>query len=250
MRIFLAISIILFSAVISSSSAQVKNEDYEILAKTAILKYTIDLNYPDIYGADPVFLSSAIQKVEDIVKKNSYSYDVEVIDSILSFQVISIIDKSNFQLHGLHWTMFAINKSDSFYRYSEINNNNLLEFINKRIYPEIKDKDKFRLIQFYNKVFAYLNSGFLKYEFYDKNNEKEFHALDKLYRFRDIVTNDVIGKRDHYEHIYRIFEARIFEESFYPVDFYRVLYWFDCDKLRIEKELLLRTMISDQEESK
>lgn len=239
------ITLILLIPAFFSSSAQVKNKDYEILAKAAILKYAINLDYPDIYGVNPVFLSSAIQKVEDIVKKTSYSYDVEVIDSILSFQVISIIDKSNFQLHGLHRTLFAINKSDSIYRYSEINDNNLLEFINNRIYPEIKNKDKFRLIQFYNKVFAYLNSGFLKFEFYDKNNEKDFQALDKLYRFRDIVSKDMIGKRDHYEHIYRIFE-----DNTDPVDFYRVLYWFECDKLRVEKVLLLRTMISDQEESK
>jgi hypothetical protein len=134
--------------------AQNLERDYELLAKYSILKYSIDKYFNT--GADSIFLRNAIEDTEEIVKTSNYKYEVDSIFEINNFQVISIVDHSNFQLHGLNYEVYAIDKSATYdFRYYKITSENLIDFINKTIIFNSKNKFKdesyqIKLIEFYN----------------------------------------------------------------------------------------------------
>jgi len=217
--------------------AQDLSKDFEILAKYSILKNSIENNFSSF--DDSTMILSSINKLEDIVINNNYIYEVQSIDSISSHLIISILDKTNFQLHGQNSNVYAINKTESSSRYFNLTKSNLLEYINDQIYPEISTKDQFKLINFYNSILNYFAKQIgREVEFYSTSNAEEFNYLDNVYNLRNIVTSNLIGKRDYYEHIYFVRS-----EDSNIIEFYQLIYFFNCDQMKVEKYLLLKTKI-------
>ena len=56
------------------------------------------------------FLRGSIEDVHNIIGKSEYKYEVDTINEFRNFQIISIVDKTNFQLHCYNYNVFALDK--------------------------------------------------------------------------------------------------------------------------------------------
>lgn len=220
--------------------AQNLERDYEILAKYSILKYSIDKYFNT--EVDSMFLRSAIEDTEDIVKTNNYKYEVDSIFEINNFQVISIVDYSNFQLHGLNYEVYAIDKSATYdFRYYKITSENMIDFINKTIIFNGKNKFKdesyqIKLIEFYNSLLIYLNKYLYTIEFYSEKNKKLFNYLEGSFRFKDIMKKE----NNYFQHLY--FKRESNNDSS-EIEYYSIIYSFDQNELKVENRLLYKLKI-------
>jgi hypothetical protein len=228
MKIVLIFVLILFKPLLS----QCLEGEYHNLAKFAILKYALEVNYES-----PCFLERSLKDIEKYVINKTYKYKIEIIDSIKSIDIISIIDESNFQLHGLNQTIFAIDKSEKVgARYKILTETDLLSFINQEICPEIVESEKFEVIKFYNKLFEHYHNGFdTTLKFFDKENSKEFEQLGFSKYINEVVDKDLIPMRDYYNHYYLIKDR---DGS--NIDFYQIVYTFICKQLNVEHYLIIR----------
>ena len=233
LRIFMKIALILLLVLLKPLLSQCLEDEYQHLAKFAILKYTLEKNYEN-----PCFLENSLKELDSIVINNDYKYKVELIDSIKGFNVISIIDENNFQLHGLNETVFTIAKSEEVGdRYKILTEDKYLNFINQEICPQIVESEKYEVINFYNKLFEHFHDGFYTtVEFYNNDNSKEFEQLGLLKYIREVVSKDLISKGDQYNHYYLIKD-----KDGSNTDFYQIVYRFECNHLIVEHYLIIRT---------
>ncbi len=171
------------------------------------------------------------------IHRDKFRYSVFPITRFGTFKVVSIIDSTNFQLHGLNRTIFAINTIDSIsQRYFELDEENLLNFINDNLYKNLGEEEHYKLILFYNKVFSYINTEYSqKTSFYCESEKDKFIPLAADIRLSDIVSEKNIGKREYYEHAYK---TALYNNG--KTDYYIVVYRFLCDRLDVEHFLQLR----------
>jgi len=220
--------------------AQNLDRDYEILAKYSILKYSIDKDFNT--EVDSIFLRNAIEGTEEIVKTNNYKYEVDSIFEINNFRVISIVDHSNFQLHGLNYEIYAIDKSATYYsRYYKITSENMIDFINKVIITNGKNKfkdesDQIKLVEFYNSLLIYLSKYLYTIEFYSEKNKEMFNYLEGSFRFKDIMKKE----NNYFQHLYYKRES---DNDDSEIEYYSIIYSFDQNELKIEKRLLYKIKI-------
>lgn len=225
--------IIIFLSFNSFLVPQVFNKDYELLAKYSILKNAIDKGFNSNL-ADSVFLRGSIEDVHNIIGKSEYKYEVDTINEFRNFQIISIVDKTNFQLHCYNYNVFALDKSAEFgTRYYELNKDNFLDFINNFLYGTNKTNEKLYLINIYNSLYSYLNKCTNEIIFYDEKNKSEFKYLDGKFNF-----NDLDKPRDYFQNIYCTKN-----DNGDIVEFYQILYFFDCDGMRVESFLLYKIRV-------
>jgi hypothetical protein len=220
--------------------AQNLERDYEILAKYSILKYSIDKYFNT--EVDSLFLRNAIEETEEIVQTNNYKYEVDSIFEINNFQVISIIDHSNFQLHGLNYEVYAIDKSAEYNsRYYKISSENMIDFINKTLIITGKNKfkdesDQIKLIEFYNSLLIYLSKYLYTIEFYSEKNKEMFSYLEDSFLFKNIMKKE----NNYFQHLYY---KRGSDNDASEIEYYSIIYSFDQNELKVEKHLLYRIKI-------
>ena len=225
--------IIIFLSFNSFLLPQDFNKDYDLLAKYSILKYAIEKGFNGD-EADSVFLRVSIDDVQNIIGKTDYKYEVDTINEFRNFQIISIVDKTNFQLHCYNFSVFAIDKLAEFEtRYYELNKDSFLNFINDELYGKIGDNEQPHLIDIYNSLYSYFNKCTSKIIFYNKKNKSEFKYLQGKFNFDDLNRTG-----DYFQNLYCIKN----EESD-TVEYYQILYFFDCDKIRVENFLLYKIRV-------
>lgn len=229
MKIF----IIIFLSFNSYFFSQVSNKDYDFLAKYSILKYAIERGF-NSNEADSILLRKSIENVQNIISENDYKYEIDTINGFRNFQIVSIIDKTNFQLHCYNFNIYAIDKSAEFgIRYYELNNDNFLNFINDELYKKIKDSEKLYLINIYNSLYSYFNRCTSEIVFYDEKNKSEFKYLDGKFNFNDLSRTD-----NYFQNLYCVKN-----ESGDSVEYFHILYFFDCDGMRVESFLLYKIRV-------
>ena len=122
------------------------NKDYDLLSRYSILKYAIEKGFNG-NEADSVFLRGSIEDVQNIISKNNYKYEIDTINEFRDFQIISIVDKTNFQLHCYNYSVFAIDKlaleySEQLKLYNDFLPNIIWEEIKDKILTEVKSLGK------------------------------------------------------------------------------------------------------------
>lgn len=207
--------------------AQDLSGDYELLAKYTILKYSIIKNFHN--EADSLFLAGSINDTEEIIRTNNYSYEVDSIYQYNNFRIISIIDKTNFQLHFFNYKVYAIDISSQYgVKYYDIDKHNILEFINSHISHDNDGQRNIEVIKLYDKIFSYLHRYPSEVIFYNGKDLYEFKYLEGKFRFDDLLDNS-----SYFQNLYRIKDGD-------NIEYYHILYFFDCDGMKVENHLLYK----------
>ena len=220
--------------------AQNLDKDFEVLAKYSILKYSIDKYFNT--EVDSIFLRNAIEDTEEIIKSNNYKYEVDSIFEINNFQVISIVDSTNFRLHGLNYEVYAIDKSATYdSRYYKITTENMIDFINNVIIINSKNKfkdssDQIMLIELYNSLLIYFSRYIYTIEFFNEDNKEKFKYLEGSFRFKDVMKKE----NNYFQHLYYKMESH---NDVREIEYYNIIYSFDRNELKVENHLLYKIRV-------
>lgn len=216
---------------------QTLDQDYEWLAKYSILKYALDKNFLG-NTSDGIRLPRSIEDVEEIIKNKNYKYSVDSIYSFNEFQIISITDESNFQLHGLNFNVYAIDTTETFGdRYYSLESNNFLEYINSNLYKFPRDStERIKLIEVYNALLKCFNRYGSEIIFYNEENKSSFQYLSKRYRFTDLMEDNV-------DYIYNLYYTTNINGD---IEFRMLFYEFKKDKMEIVNRLEYKIISEDE----
>lgn len=216
---------------------QILDQDYEWLAKYSILKYAIEKNFSG-NTSDGINLSSSITEVENIIKNNNYRYRVDSICSFNRFQIICITDENNFQLHGLNFSVYAIDTTETFgIRYYSIERDKFLDFINNNLYkyPK-KSSHRYKLIEVYNALFKCFHRNNIEIVFYNEDNKSRFQYLTKRYPLDVIMKDDV-------NYMYNLYYTNNFNDD---IEYWSLEYSFKKEKMEVEKYLEYRIIPEEE----
>lgn len=214
---------------------QTLDQDYELLAKYSILKYTLEKTSL----GNTESLSSTIADVENLIKNNNYRYIVDSVCSFDNYQIICITDENNFQFHGSNFSVYAIDTTETFgNRYYFIDRDKYLDFINNKLYkyPK-KSSGRYKLIEVYNALFKCFHRNDCEIMFYNQDNKSRFQYLNKR-NLLDDVMKDIGG------YIYNIFYITNINND---IEYWTLIYSFKKDKMEVEKYLEYRIIPEEEQ---
>ena len=239
-------SIIILVAVMlvihSPLTSQNIDSTYKYLAQYSILKFALSEHMSD--GSNPTLklLPSALEQVRAIVNTNNFHYKVELIDTLGKYEFIKITDSTNFRLHFLFQTVWAINKNNSILgNCIYLPDLGFESFVNQYLYENIDKYDKLDIVRLYFKI-ELIDSNI---EIFDLTKnldsfsliEKEFR-LSKKNRYNKIIQDKSYSgtKIYYYETFYR-------ENSYNAVSYYHIKFLFDCNSFKVYKTLLYKIKV-------
>lgn len=220
---------------------QINPELIELLGKVTVLSNLHEEFDSEICGVGVG--KSQFQRFEDIVKNGSYKYSYKLIDSISDIQIMRVYDETNFRLHGLYNVFWATRSyHGTVYEILKVKTiDNIVEIIDNFLLSDTKDSvDKFKIIQFYNALYANMNTYYgREVTFYSDTNKSRFAILEKTYRPDNfVVTPELINKRYMYSNLY-------IDVNGETTSFYLTQYSFECNKFKVSHHLLYKLPYSE-----
>ena len=168
-------------------------------------------------------------------------YKVKKLWSYKSYELITIIDQSNFQFHDLNSTLFIINRDSKYQRYLLIDGKDAENIINQYLAELVENNDEShnRIIELYNSInFYYSNNVSSHVEFLNDVDDEIAKRVKKVIRVYDLNKFSFIGNEKVQERIYKI-------ETQYFAEYWLAKYSFNCNKLSVSKELLIKEEIKE-----
>ena len=212
---------------------------YKYLAEYSILNYTLTDNGSNQHLS---ILPSKLNRVNYIINNNDFRYRIELIDKLGEYEFILITDSTNFQLHGLHQNIWAVNSKDSFLgNCINLNELNIEKFVNQYLYESISKYDKLSIIRIYNKI--ELGGGHIVF-FNQAENIDLFDLLYDEYKLNnDNRLNKLIKSTSYYDreiYTYETFYRENFEDT---INYYHLMFEFNWDEFKVTKTLLYKIRV-------
>ena len=215
---------------------------YKYLAQYIILKYAlIDQGQP---SSNPTLqlLPSVLEDVTDIITTNDFRYKVELIDTLGDYEIIGITDSTNFNLHVLVETVWAVDQNESIYgNCINISDIGFEKFVNEYLFKRIDEYNKLSIIRIYNK----LELGNRRIDlFYPDKNMELFKLLEDEYRLkRSISYNKLNIDKTYYGSKIYTYSTFYRESSGNQISYYHIMFEFNWKCFKVTRTLLYKVKV-------
>ncbi len=236
MRVFFIILFVLSGWVFSQVNLN-DGDIYDKIARYSILKYSLlswDSAGDELIEAD---FDIRLNRIDRIVSEDDFKYSIVRFDRIGSYQFLAVVDSSNFQLHQLNVTFWAIKYGVSPIEFYSFDNDSIDLFINHHIVGSNDSTDKMKILKLYNDIkFYFVKSSC---EFFNGKNMESFKYLSKEYRLSNPYYNVLEKQKIGNDWIYDLETFyKISEEN--TVSYYLIHYYFLPNKFYVENTLLYK----------
>jgi hypothetical protein len=215
---------------------------YKDLAHYCIINYALSEQMSDGKNQTLKLLPANLEIVSDIIKNQDFRYKIELLDTLGNYEFITITDSTNFQLHALHQTTWAVDSDSS------ISGNciALYElgfelFVNKYLYERIEKYNKLSIVRVYNKI----ELGNNRIEIYDpETNLKSFELIENEYRLnKKNQYNKILTEKSYYGRDAYRYETFYRENSWDEISYYHIMFEFEWDGFSVTRTLLYQIPI-------
>ncbi|MGH1362807.1 MAG: hypothetical protein ACRBF0_04565 [Calditrichia bacterium] len=215
---------------------------YEDIAKFCILRNTLtqqSLGVP----ITRLFTKSAIEQTEQLIEDKSYKYEIDSIGTYRDTEIISIMDFTNLQLHGLYYDVIALRSEyeGKITSYQSIDSRELKSFINSLLSDDASREEQRQIIELHATLFAYFKSRY--------KGITEILSKDEVRQLSEQIETNPFLEDIYYDkslRLHKIFKFTPYSKDIYHhnvVDYINLTYKIADGNLSVEETLVKRSMI-------